>query len=100
VPAAIDVARTEEGRHLIEAIRGMSALLRTYTLPPGTPPELVRVLRAALVATVRDPAFLAEAQRARIDIDPVSGEEIERLVDGLFRLDPAFVARLRAVLIP
>jgi tripartite-type tricarboxylate transporter receptor subunit TctC len=99
VPAAIDLARAEEGRRLIGAIQGMSALLRTYTLPPGTPPEFVRILRTALEATVRDPVFLAEAQRSRIDVDPVSGEEIERLVGGLFRLDPAFVARLRAVLL-
>ena len=99
VPSALDLARTGEGRRLIEATQGMSALLRTYTLPPGTPPERVRVLRAALEATVRDPVFLAEAQRSRIDVDPVPGEEIERLVDGLFRLDPALVARLRAILL-
>lgn len=99
VPIAIDLARTAEARRLIDAFQGMSTLIRTYTLPPGTSRERVRILRDALQATVRDPAFLAEAQRARIEVDPVSGEEIERLVDGLFKLDPAFAARLRVVLL-
>lgn len=99
VPAVIDHVRGEDGRRLIEAFQAMSALIRTFTLPPGTPLGQVRILREALEHTVRDPAFLAEAERLRLDVDPVSGEEIERLVDGLFRLDPAFVARLRAVLL-
>jgi tripartite-type tricarboxylate transporter receptor subunit TctC len=99
VPAAIDHARTEEGRRLIRAFQGMSALIRTYTLPPGTPPDRIRTLREALRAVVDDPAFLAEAERSRIEVDPVSGEEIERLVDGLFRLDPSFAARLRTILL-
>jgi hypothetical protein len=57
-------------------------------------------MRRALARTVRDPAFLTDTQRSRVEVDPVSGEEIERLVDGLFRMDPAFTARLRAVLQP
>lgn len=99
VPVAIDRARTEEGRRLLDAFQSMSAVIRTFTLPPATPPDRVRILREALGATVREPAFLVEAQRSRIEVDPVSGEEVERRVDGFFRLDPAFVARLRAVLL-
>jgi tripartite-type tricarboxylate transporter receptor subunit TctC len=50
-------------------------------------------------ATLRDPAFLAEAERTRLEIEPVSGREIERHVGGLFTMDPALVSRLRAVLL-
>lgn len=99
VPLAIDHAQTPEGRRLIDTFHTMSSLIRTYTMPPGTPGERVRILRESLRATVRDPAFLAEAQRAGVEVDPVPGEEVERLVAGLFKLAPAFAARLRAVLL-
>jgi tripartite-type tricarboxylate transporter receptor subunit TctC len=99
VPAAIDLARGEEGRRLIETFHAMSGLSRAFSLPPGTPAERIALLRDALGRTVRDPAFLTDAERSRLEVDPVSGQEIERLVEGLFRMDPGFTARLRAVLL-
>jgi tripartite-type tricarboxylate transporter receptor subunit TctC len=100
VPLAISFARTEEARRLIEvAIHNDSALVRTYTLPPGTPKPRMRVLRQAFEETLRDPAFLAEAEKAKLDVDPISGEEIERRVQALFTLEPAMVTKLRAILL-
>jgi tripartite-type tricarboxylate transporter receptor subunit TctC len=99
VPLAIDHARTPEARRLLDAFHAMSALIRTYTMPPGTPGERVQILRNGLRATLRDPAFLTEAKRAGIEVDPVPGEEIERLVAGLLKLEPAFATRLKAVLL-
>jgi tripartite-type tricarboxylate transporter receptor subunit TctC len=81
------------------AIHNDSALVRTYTLPPGTPRHRVQVLRQAFEQTLRDPAFLAEAEKAKLDVDPISGEEIERRVKALFTLEPAMVAKLRAILL-
>ncbi len=99
VPSALDGARGEDGRRLLETLQGMGAVSRALSLPPGTPPERIRLLRWALQRTVRDPAFLADAERSRLEVDPVPGEEIERVVDDLFRMDPAIAARLRAVLL-
>ena len=100
VPLAIALAKTDEGRRLIEAaVHNDSTLVRAYTLPPGTPKDRVDLLRKAFQATLRDPAFLAEAEKAKLDVDPVSGEEIERAVLALFKLEPALVARLRTVLL-
>jgi hypothetical protein len=48
--------------------------------------DRISVLRSAFQATLGDPAFLADAQRAGLDVEPVSGEEIERLVERLFTL--------------
>jgi hypothetical protein len=56
------------------------------------------LLRQAFLATLRDPEFLADAEKARIEVSPVGGEEVERLVAGLFTLDQATTARLRAIL--
>ena len=95
----MDLARTDEARRLIEvALHDQSALARPFVLPPGVPPERLRALRSAFQTALRDPAFVADAQRAGLDMDPVSGEEIERLVERLFALTPAVVDRLRTAL--
>lgn len=99
VPLALDVARTEEARQLIRA--GMilpGTLVRAYALPPDTPAGLVRILRAALLETLRAPDFLAEAGRANLAVDPVEGEQLEQAVSELFNLDAAVVSRLRELL--
>jgi hypothetical protein len=67
-------------------------------LPPGTSKARVQTLRQAFLATLRDPEFLADAGRGKLEVNPLSGEEVERLVAGLFALDANTVARLRAIL--
>jgi hypothetical protein len=100
VPLAIDLTRTPEGRRLVEVgVHDQGALARPYVLPPGTPPGRVQLLREAFRATLDDAAFRAEAERARLDIDPVSGEDLGTVVERLSALEPALVRRLRAVLL-
>ncbi len=99
VPLAIDLAKTDDARRILEvAVHADSAVVRSLTLPPGTPRERVQLMRRAFQETMRDPAFLAEADKAKLEIDPVPGEELERVVQGFFRLDPPTLARLRSVL--
>jgi tripartite-type tricarboxylate transporter receptor subunit TctC len=100
VPLAINVAKTAEARRILEvAVHNDSTLVRTYTLPPGTPKDRVQILRAAFQETLRDPAFLAEAERTKIEIAPIAGEDIERTVGNLFKLEPAMIAKLRTILL-
>jgi tripartite-type tricarboxylate transporter receptor subunit TctC len=100
VPLAISYARTDEARRILEtAVHNDSVLVRNYTMPPGTPKDRVQLIRQAFQATLRDPAFLAEAEKARLEIAPISGEEIERTVANLFKIDPATVAKLRTILL-
>ncbi len=99
VPLVMDFAKTDDGRRVIEvAIFADSAVVRSFTLPPGTPKERVQLVRKAFVETLRDPAFLAEAERAKLETEPVPGEEMERVVQRLFALEGPMVARLRAIL--
>ncbi len=99
VPLAIDFAKTEEGRQLIQAgIHDMNVILRPYALPPGTPKERVQLFRKAFVDTMKDPEFLADARKSKLDIDAVTGEELERTVHGLFKLDPKVVAQLKEII--
>lgn len=99
VPNAISLAKTDEARQLIEVgIHGDSQIARTYTLPPGTPKERVQILRRAFHDTLKDPEFLADAERSKLTVDPVSGDEVERVIAGLFKFDPPLVAKLNEIL--
>ncbi|MBI4489934.1 MAG: hypothetical protein HY694_12675 [Deltaproteobacteria bacterium] len=101
VPLAIDFAKTDEARRLLKhAVHDIAIMTRPYFLPPGTPKERVHILRKAFMDTLKDADFVAEANKAKLDIDPVPGEELERLVADLFKLDPPMVAKLKAMLVP
>jgi hypothetical protein len=47
---------------------------------------------------LKDPSFMAEAKKSNLEIDPVSGEELERLIEGFFKLEPTLLAKLKEVL--
>jgi len=99
VPLASKLARTEEARQLINAgIIVPTAMSRLYALPPGTPADRVQLLRTAFRETLRDSEFKADAARAKLDVDPIGGEELEHLVQELFKLDSAIVMKLKGVL--
>ncbi len=99
VPVATSLAKTDEARRLIEVgALNTSAFARPFALPPGTPRERVQLLRTAFQETLKDKTFLAEAEKAKLTLEPVSGEELERLVANLFTLDPALVSKLKDIL--
>src|SRR5437867_2620286 len=96
VPLAINYAKTEEARRILEvAVHNDSTLVRTYTLPPGTPKDRVQLLRKAFQDTLRDPAFLADAEKQKLEIEPVTAEEIESAVESLFKIDSDMITKLR-----
>ena len=99
VPQAIKLTKSDESRRMIDVgIHGDSDIVRTYTLPPGTPKDRLQILRKAFEATLRDPEFAADAKKARLNIDYIPADEIERDIAGLFKLDPGLVAKLKDVL--
>jgi tripartite-type tricarboxylate transporter receptor subunit TctC len=101
VPLAVDFAKTNEARQLLKyGIHDTATITRPYFLPPGTPKERVQILRTAFTDTLKDPEFLSEAKKANLDIEPVPGEQIETIVNELFKLEPAWVAKLKSVLVP
>ena len=99
VPVAIELAKAEEARKLIQVgIHDTAAITRPYALPPGTPKDRVQLLRRAFRETMKDKDFLAEAAKSKLDVDPVTGEEVEKIVAGLFKLDAAMVAKMSEIL--
>jgi tripartite-type tricarboxylate transporter receptor subunit TctC len=99
VPQAIKFAKTDEARKLIEiGIHADSDIVRTYTLPPETPKDRVQLLRKAFDATLKDPEFLADAKKSKLNVEPVPVDEVEKEITSLFKLDSGTVARLKDVL--
>lgn len=99
VPQAIKFAKTEEARKMIDVgIHGDSDIVRTYTLPPATPKDRVAALRKAFNATLKDPEFVADAKKSRLNIGPIPVEDIEKDIAGLFKLEPSLIAKLKDVL--
>jgi tripartite-type tricarboxylate transporter receptor subunit TctC len=99
VPLAAGLAKTDEARLLLQAaVHDPNSITRPYSLPPGTPKDRVQILQKAFMDTMKDPEFLADAKKSQLDIDPVTGEEVEKTVARFFTLDAALVAKLREIL--
>jgi hypothetical protein len=99
VPTAISFAKTDEARRLIQVgVHYTGAFTRPFALPPATPKDRVQAIRRAFQETLKDKAFLAEAEKIKLGIDPVTAEELEKMVAEVFTLDPAMVAKLKDVL--
>ena len=98
VPLAASLAKSEEARRLIEVgVHNDSAIALTYTLPPATPKERVALIRTAFMDTMKDPEFLAEMKKSRLDVDPVTGAEVEKIIHEMFKLDAALLAKLKDI---
>ena len=101
VPLAQNLAKTEEARQLLKAgVQDPADFYRPYVAPPRTPKPRVEILRQAFEATMKDPEFLADAKKANLDVEPIAGQEMERIISGIFKLDPALAAKLKSILNP
>ncbi len=99
IPVAMDLAKTEDAKQLIQiGIHDQSAILRPFALPPGTPKGIVKFMQQAFRQTMKDSEFLAEIKQAKLGLDPVEPAEIERIVAGMSKLDPRLAAKLREIL--
>ena len=99
IPVAIELAKTDEAKQLIQiGIHDQSAILRPFALPPATPKDTVRVMRRGFHETLKDAQFLAEMKQARLSVEPLEASEIEKIVARLAKLDGNLAARLRDIL--
>ena len=99
VPLAVNFAKSEEARKLIAAVvQSHGAAVRPYLLAPGTPKDALEILRKAFNDTMKDPELVAEAAKANLEFNPGTGEELEKNVRDLLRLDAALVAKLKDIL--
>ena len=81
VPTEMEFAKTEDARKVIELFSAQKTIARPVMAGPGLPPERRAALRKAFADMAADPAFRADAAKAKLEVDPMPGDAVERVVD-------------------
>jgi tripartite-type tricarboxylate transporter receptor subunit TctC len=100
LPNVLDQAKSPQTRQALEFLYLSLALGRALAAPPETPSERLKVLRDAVQETMKDPEFLEEAGKLDIDLDPMTAEQTQKMVDQQFAIPPAVIDRIEALLAP
>lgn len=98
VPTMLELAKSAADRQAMMMLFARTEYGRPYFLPPDVPVERVTALRRAFDATMKDPAFIAEAAKLQFDVDPLTGEQVQALIGELAATPRDVVARVRAAL--
>jgi tripartite-type tricarboxylate transporter receptor subunit TctC len=92
-----DIAKTDEQRQLIDFLTATDRLGRVFIMPKRVPKERIEIMRKAFDATMRDPDFLADAQRQQLPIDPLSGPAAEKVAAAVLAASSATVKLAREI---
>ena len=98
VPNALDLAKTDDDRAAMQLVMARLDVGRPFFLPQNVPADRVAALRAAFDATMKDKAYLAEAEKLKIDVDPMNGAALTAFVAQVLKTPPETVARVRKAL--
>src|SRR5262245_35203665 len=98
-PLAVDFAKSPENRQILELFYSSEVFGRPYMMTPGMPAERVAALRTAFMETMHDKDLLAEAQKIGLDIDPISGEQLQVLAEKIYATPAPIVAKARQALV-
>ena len=100
VPLLVDLAGNSDDREMLELFSAPYTIGKPTAVGPKVPADRVAALRAAYVATMQDPAFLADAKKLGVEIAPVSGEELASLMAKLMNVPPALLDRAKQAIAP
>jgi tripartite-type tricarboxylate transporter receptor subunit TctC len=95
VPTARELARSDADRLLIEISELPYRLTRPYAAPPGVPAERAKALQDAFSAVHKDAQYLDEATKLKLDVSPITSEEILEVVDQIGNAPPAILERIK-----
>jgi hypothetical protein len=94
-PALVDLAIDDQSRAILSLIGGGAEVGRSLVVEPGAPPQRTAVLRKAFMETMRDPAFLADMKKRNLIVEPLSGDDVQKLVASAVATPAALVNRAR-----
>jgi hypothetical protein len=97
VPLAFDRINDPADRAAMELILSQQLTGRPYVAPPNVPSDRLRTLRSAFDATMKDPEFLADAEKIRLMIDPLTSEQMGSLLERAYASPPQTIARARVL---
>ena len=95
VPTPMEVVSTPDDRAAMRFYTNRGSLGRAILAPPGLPPERVAELRAAFMAMTKDPAFLAEIEKAGLELAPMPGADVQAMIERAAKVAPAVLERAR-----
>jgi hypothetical protein len=93
VPLILDLAKTPEQRQIFTLVFARQALGRPYLAPPGLPADRLEALRKAFMDTMKDPEFLAEADKAKLEVTPLDGTRAQQIMVDAYKVDPAIAKK-------
>lgn len=93
VPFALDFAKTEADRKVLQLFFTQKTVARPLIAPPGMPADRLAALRAAFGAMIKDPQFLADAERSKLEVSPIPAEAVEKIVSLIAGTPPDIIAR-------
>jgi tripartite-type tricarboxylate transporter receptor subunit TctC len=97
VPLVLDLAKNDEDRKILELEMIPLLFGRPYMAPPDTPKERIATLRKAFNDTMKDPEFMAEAKKAKLEIEPVTGQQLEDLLKKAYATPKTLIQKLAEV---
>ena len=98
VPLLLELAGNDADRQMLTFLSAETAISRALVTTPDVPPERVEALRRAFDATMKDPQFLAEADKAKMDIMPMTGKEAQKIADAIANTPQSVIAHAKDVL--
>src|SRR6201996_2162307 len=100
VPLILDQAKIEEQKQALNLALARLEFGRPFFMPPNVPVERVNAIRRAFDAAMKDPELLAEAEKLKIEIDPLTGEQVAALITEIYKTPAATVERVREAMAP
>jgi tripartite-type tricarboxylate transporter receptor subunit TctC len=100
VPLILEQAKTEEQKQALNLALARLEFGRPFFMPPNVPSERVNAIRRAFDAAMKDPELLAEAEKLKIEIDPLTGEQVAALITDIYKTPAATVERVREAMAP
>jgi tripartite-type tricarboxylate transporter receptor subunit TctC len=94
IPFILDLARNDEQKRILEFLYAGQGIGRPFVAPPDLSPERLRMVRDAFAATMKDPAFIAEAHTRNLELDPIEGEDLANIVRNIYATPSAIVEKV------
>jgi tripartite-type tricarboxylate transporter receptor subunit TctC len=98
VPLTQSFAKTDKQRKILTTIFSQMDIARTFATPPGTPRDRVEALRTAFMQALKDPDLIAQAKKEKLDLDPMGGDEVAKVIADMADIDAALKQEVRTAI--
>ena len=97
VPAVVELAHNQEQAQILDLFASGGDLATSLVAPPDVPPNVTAALRKAFMDTMHDPSLIDEVRTASIEVDPLPGDEVQKIAGSIFSIDKNVVARAKEI---